>query len=269
MRSWRTRGGFAKNRADSTISTGSTIAAVAPPTPPLPPPPAIAQPPHGLNIGLIANISLTATTLSSPLSNALLVPPPTPSPPALANGSSSSTSSASGVEHPAGVAPAPLVANGAGANGGVGGAGGTRDAAAGLSTQQPQTSTNVSAPTTPSGPKSWLVHVNSNEQLPGKPKLASSSLVRAADDELGIHWLTIKHAVYIKRIFEAITRGEVSFRREPQDGERRHVYTPGSDLHDMRLNYTCAMDTNNVQKMFEACKSILVDRALLKIGFHP
>lgn len=190
----------AKMRSDSVLSTDSATVAVRP---------------------------VSVPTASSQAANALLVPP-TPSPLAL----ESSNASASAFELPVGG-----TSNGTGGSAaditGVNGVGGedgesgnmgdakktmqkSRSAASGVSggvsesaasksttekhlKQRPPTNV-ISAPTTPTGPKAS--HLQVKEASPLTPKWASSSIVRSAAEDLGVHWLTIKHAVYIKRILE-------------------------------------------------------------------
>ena len=186
-----------KLRADSNLSTGSGLGATRPPS--------------------------VQSPLSSPQSNALLALP-TPSPLALESSTASSMSSfelpgpafGTGNGHSAGRAERAGEGNenvGVGVD--VGGAkerqrsmkkavsatGRVLGAAEGAGEKRvrPPPTSIMSAPTTPTGANNWLV-----KELPAAPKWANSSIVRAAD-EAGVHWLTIKNAVYIKRILEVCT----------------------------------------------------------------
>ena len=188
-----------KLRADSTHSTGSGLGAA-----------------RQLSDATASASASVQSPLSSPQANTLLALP-TPSPLAL---ESSTVSSMSSFE-----LPGPGAGNGTGGiertgdgNVGVGVGvgsvkerqltmhksvsaasrvlGGASEGAAEKRARPPPPTSIMSAPTTPTGPTNWPV-----KELPVAPKWASSNIVRAAD-ELGVHWLTIKNAVYIKRILE-------------------------------------------------------------------
>ncbi|XP_011440328.3 guanine nucleotide-binding protein G(s) subunit alpha-like [Magallana gigas] len=76
-----------------------------------------------------------------------------------------------------------------------------------------------------------------------------------------VHPDTIKTAVYIKHLFMKIVRGELQLRqRITQQAPNWH------DGHSCEYFYTCAIDTNNVQRVLNGCRSLIIQNHLRRFG---
>ncbi|KAH9496071.1 hypothetical protein Btru_012634 [Bulinus truncatus] len=71
----------------------------------------------------------------------------------------------------------------------------------------------------------------------------------------------VKAAVYIKRLYQLITTGELVINKTCQPRDREwHL------RHTCEYFYTCAVDTDNVKKVLEGCRTIIIKKHLERYG---
>ncbi|KAK6182607.1 hypothetical protein SNE40_010253 [Patella caerulea] len=71
----------------------------------------------------------------------------------------------------------------------------------------------------------------------------------------------VKTAVYIKHLFMKIVKGELKLKEtfEPHDKEWH-------SQHNCEYYYTCAVDTNNVKKVLNGCRTVIIRKHLERFG---
>ncbi|XP_022339076.2 uncharacterized protein LOC111134396 [Crassostrea virginica] len=79
--------------------------------------------------------------------------------------------------------------------------------------------------------------------------------------ENAVHPDTVKTAVYIKSLFMKIVQGELQLKERIT--MRDSAWHCG---HSCEYFYTCAIDTNNVQKVLNGCRSLIIQDHLRKFG---
>ncbi|GFR84959.1 guanine nucleotide-binding protein G(S) subunit alpha [Elysia marginata] len=71
----------------------------------------------------------------------------------------------------------------------------------------------------------------------------------------------VKTAVYIKNLFTRIVRGELSINKTIQPHPKEWHQN-----HSCEYFYTCAVDTNNVKKVLEGCRTLIIRKHLERFG---
>ncbi|XP_052719472.1 guanine nucleotide-binding protein G(s) subunit alpha-like [Crassostrea angulata] len=78
---------------------------------------------------------------------------------------------------------------------------------------------------------------------------------------ISVHPDTVKTAVYIKRLFKKIVKGELLL-KERITKQDKHWH----DEHSCEFFYTCAIDTNNIQRVLNGCRTLIVQNHLRRYG---
>ncbi|XP_022300612.2 guanine nucleotide-binding protein G(s) subunit alpha-like [Crassostrea virginica] len=76
-----------------------------------------------------------------------------------------------------------------------------------------------------------------------------------------VHPDTVKTAVYIKHLFMKIVKGELNLKKRITKQERNW-----HDEHSCEYFYTCAIDTNNVQRVMNGCRTLIIQNHLRRFG---
>ncbi|XP_061182731.1 guanine nucleotide-binding protein G(s) subunit alpha-like isoform X2 [Saccostrea echinata] len=76
-----------------------------------------------------------------------------------------------------------------------------------------------------------------------------------------VHPDTVKTAVYIKHLFMKIVKGELNLKKRISKQERNW-----HDEHSCEYFYTCAIDTNNVQRVMNGCRTLIIQNHLRRFG---
>lgn len=76
-----------------------------------------------------------------------------------------------------------------------------------------------------------------------------------------VHPDTVKTAVYIKHLFMKIVKGDLNLKKRITKQERNW-----HDEHSCEYFYTCAIDTNNVQRVMNGCRTLIIQNHLRRFG---
>ncbi|XP_061183074.1 guanine nucleotide-binding protein G(s) subunit alpha-like [Saccostrea echinata] len=76
-----------------------------------------------------------------------------------------------------------------------------------------------------------------------------------------VHPETVKTAIYIRHLFMKIVRGELHL-KERITKQDKHWH----DEHGCEAFYTCAIDTDNVQRVMNGCRTLIVQNHLRRYG---
>ncbi|XP_022339054.2 guanine nucleotide-binding protein G(s) subunit alpha-like [Crassostrea virginica] len=76
-----------------------------------------------------------------------------------------------------------------------------------------------------------------------------------------VHPETVKTAIYIKHLFKKIIKGELLL-KERITKQDKHWH----DEHSCEFFYTCAIDTNNIQRVLNGCRTLIVQNHLRRYG---
>ncbi|KAK3106695.1 hypothetical protein FSP39_025335 [Pinctada imbricata] len=93
-----------------------------------------------------------------------------------------------------------------------------------------------------------------DEKESGKKKSRNRSRVEV-DPEV------VKTAVYIKHLFMKIVKGEITFNEKLAKKDRKW-----HDDHSCEYFYTCAVDTNNIQRVLNGCRTLIIQNHLRRFG---
>ncbi|GFO11397.1 guanine nucleotide-binding protein g(s) subunit alpha [Plakobranchus ocellatus] len=98
------------------------------------------------------------------------------------------------------------------------------------------------------------------ESFPGGHEHTSKRRSRSSS-RTDINPDVVKTAVYIKNLFTKIVRGELSINKTIQPHPKEWHQN-----HSCEYFYTCAVDTNNVKKVLEGCRTLIIRKHLERFG---
>ncbi|XP_063422602.1 guanine nucleotide-binding protein G(s) subunit alpha-like [Mytilus trossulus] len=76
-----------------------------------------------------------------------------------------------------------------------------------------------------------------------------------------LHPDVVKTAVYIKHLFMKIVKGEINLQhRSTKQDKEWHTH------HSCEYYYTCAVDTNNIQRVLNGCRTLIIRKHLERFG---
>ncbi|KAK0067622.1 guanine nucleotide-binding protein G(s) subunit alpha [Biomphalaria pfeifferi] len=97
------------------------------------------------------------------------------------------------------------------------------------------------------------------ESCPGGSEYQSKRRHRSSRTDISAE--AVKTAAYIKKLYQMITCGELVINKNIQVHDKQwHT------MHTCHLFYTCAVDTGNIKKVMEGCRSIIIRKHLERFG---
>ncbi|XP_011440325.3 guanine nucleotide-binding protein G(s) subunit alpha [Magallana gigas] len=97
--------------------------------------------------------------------------------------------------------------------------------------------------------------------LEAYPSFENDHRKKSKSTRSDVHPDTIKTAVYIKHLFMKIVKGEINLKKR---------ITPHNkdwhDEHSCEYYYTCAIDTDNVQRVLNGCRTLIIQNHLRRFG---